>query len=334
MAAGLGGAASAAGTVNAAKTAGVASPAAGHEPGISASERRKGLLIAISCYLIWGAFPFYWKLLDGVNPFEILLHRVLWSLVFAASITILKGELREFWTLVKSMWKDRTPFLKMTGAGLLIMLNWGAYIYCVSTGRLLDAALAYFINPIISILLGFLILKERLTRLEIMAIIISLSGVLVILIYNGELPLLSLTMAFSFAFYGLIKKNIVLKPLHSLFFENTVLMPIVISALCYLHFKGIGNYNLNATGLFLSLGGVVTAVPLLLFAIALKKIDLSTMGFTQFLNPTIVFLLGIFVYHEPLNQAYLSAFILIWLGIGLYIYSRFIKGPGRTVEQK
>lgn len=294
---------------------------------ISDRDRRNGLLIAISCYLIWGAFPFYWKLLDGVNPFEILLHRVLWSLVFAASVTVIKGELKEFWAIVKTMWRERAPFLKMTMAGLLIMTNWGAYIYCVSTGRLLDAALAYFINPIISILLGFLILKERLSKLEILAIIISLSGVLVILIYNGELPLLSLSMAFTFAFYSLIKKKIVLKPLHSLFFENTVLMPIVIPALCYFHFQGIGNYNFNVTGLFLSLGGVVTAVPLLLFAMALKKIDLSTMGFTQFLNPTIVFLLGIFVYHEPLNQAYLYAFLMIWLGIGLYIYSRFIKKP-------
>lgn len=249
----------------------------------------------------------------------------MWSLVFAAGITILRGELGEFLSTVKSMYAERAAFFKMTAAGLLIMTNWGAYIYCVSTGRLLDAALAYFINPIISILLGSLILKERLSKLEIFAIFAALSGVFVILIYNGKLPILSLMMAFTFAFYGLIKKKIVLKPIHSLFFENAVLMPIVIPALLYLHLNSMGHFNFDSIGLFLSLGGPVTAIPLMLFAYALKKIDLSTMGFIQFLNPTIVFLLGIFVFQEKLSLPYLYAFMLIWTGIAIYVYSRFIK---------
>lgn len=297
-------------------------------------DRRQGFFIAIITYLIWGAFPFYWKLLDGVDSFEILLHRVLWSLVFSSIVTALKGEFREFMAVVREMWRERLPFIKMTAAGLLIMMNWGAYIYCVTTGRVLDAALAYFINPIISILLGFLILKEKLTKLESLAILISLSGVLVILIYNGEMPLLSLSMAFTFAFYGLIKKGIVLRPLHSLLFENAVLMPIVLPALAYIHFQGLGHYNFNMTGFYLSFGGVVTAVPLILFALALKKIDLSTMGFIQFLSPTIVFLLGIFVYHEPLKEAYLYAFILIWLGIATYLYSKFIKKSSELSHER
>lgn len=258
----------------------------------------------------------------------------MWSLVFSALVIVYKGEGGLFINSCREMYRAKLPFIKMTSAALMIMINWGTYIYCVANGRVLESALAYFINPMLSILLGFVILKERLKKLEFLAIFISLSGVLIILVYNGTLPLLSLTMAIPFSLYGLIKKGAPLSPLHSLLFENLVLMPVVVPALLYLHFTGQGHFNFDMTGLLMVLGGPVTAIPLILYALALTKIELSSMGFLQFMSPTLLFLLGVFVYHEPLNEAYLYAFILIWTGIGIYIYSRFIADSlGRRITK-
>ena len=286
----------------------------------------KGLIFALLCYTAWGVFPLYWKLLQIVPSEQILAHRVIWSLLFL-SITIL---------LIR-----KTPFLKylknpkiigtLIITSVLIGLNWGVYIFAVNHGHIVESSLGYYINPIISVILGVLFLKERLTRPQIIAVIFALSGVIWLTVHLGRIPWISLVLAFSFSFYGFLRKKVNLESLPGLMIETMILAPF---ALWYLW-----HVDQNHTGVFLNhsqmidflliLGGLITAIPLFMFGMAATRIPLSTLGFVQYLSPTIQLAIGLFVYHETFSPAYLFSFCLVWIGLTIYTYSLI-----RTIREK
>lgn len=290
------------------------------------TQRRQGLFYAVVAYVIWATSAIYWKLLSHVPPVEILMHRILWTLAISLITIIVTGDFEDYKRRLAEMWREKTPFFLAVGAAICILFNWGIYIWSVTNNRIIDAALGYYMNPIVSIVTAYLFLNERLNKLEWAAAIISVVGVLSIVVYNGTLPWISLMLALSFGTYGLLKKKTKLKAVQSMCFECTVLMLVAVPLLINFHLSGSGSFNFNYTGVFLIVGGLLTLTPLILFSLSLQRISLSTMGFVQYLNPTLAFLIGYFIYREPLQPAYLIAFVFIWFGVILYLYSTFIKG--------
>lgn len=286
----------------------------------------KGLIFALLCYTAWGVFPLYWKLLLIVPSEQILAHRVIWSLLFLA-ITILLMRKTAFLTYLK----DSKIIGTLIVTSILIGLNWGVYIYAVNHGHIVESSLGYYINPIISVILGVLFLKERLSRPQIIAVFFALSGVIWLTVHLGHIPWISLVLAFSFSFYGFLRKKVNLESLPGLLIETMILAPF---ALWYLW-----HVDLNHTGVFLNhsqmidffliLGGLITAIPLFMFGMAATRIPLSTLGFVQYLSPTIQLAIGLFVYHETFSTAYLFSFCLVWIGLTIYTYSLI-----RTIREK
>ncbi len=285
----------------------------------------EGFLLVIATYVIWGVFPLFWVLLDHVSPIETIMQRIFWSFVVTGIGLYVFMDYKSFHKKLKQMWKEKTPFIISILCSFLIAINWGTYIYAVVTDRVLDASLGYYINPIVTIALGALFLKEKLIRSQKLAILISFLGVLVVIFYSGKLPWISIVLPLSFATYSLLKKKLDLKPMESLFLECLFLMPIVIPYLIYLHINNSSSFAIDMTGLLLVISGPVTLLPLFLYAAALRRIKLSDVGITQYLSPTIAFSIGYFVLHEEANVSYLVALILIWIGIILYIKSLFAK---------
>lgn len=286
----------------------------------------KGLVFAILCYSSWGVFPLYWKLLLIVPSEQILAHRVIWSLVFLAITILLMRK-----TSLLAYLKNPKIVGMLVITSFLIGMNWGVYIYAVNHGHIVESSLGYYINPIISVLLGMLFLKERLNRLQTIAVIFALSGVIWLTIHLGRLPWISLVLAFTFSFYGFLRKKVNLESMPGLLIETMVLAPF---ALWYLW-----HVDQNHTGVFLNhsqlidflliLGGLITALPLFMFGMAATRIPLSTLGFVQYLSPTIQLLIGLFVFKEYFSPAYMFSFGLVWIGLTIYTFSLI-----RTVRER
>lgn len=276
----------------------------------------KGTLTAASAYILWGFFPIYWKLLQNVSSFEILGNRMTWSLIFLLGVLAYKRH----WSWVRPAFKDRKIVLTFFLTALLLSINWGTYIWAVNAGFIVETSLGYFINPLVNVLLGVVLLKEKLRNGQLLAVLIALGGVLYLTISYGRLPWISLTLAFSFGFYGLLRKTARLGSLEGLSLETGLLFLPALSYLLYLQLNGtaaFGHSDLR-TNLLLPLAGVATAVPLLLFAAGARQITLITLGILQYTAPTIQFLLGVFVYHEPFDTQRLIGFALVWLALIIY----------------
>lgn len=278
----------------------------------------KGLIFAILCYMAWGVFPLYWKLLLVVPSEQILAHRVIWSLVFLA-ITIFLMRKTAFLTYLQK--PKIVGMLVVTS--FLIGLNWGVYIYAVNHGHIVESSLGYYINPIISVLLGMMFLKERLSRLQTIAVIFALSGVIWLTIHLGRLPWISLVLAFTFSFYGFLRKKLNLESMPGLLIETMILAPFALWYLWHvdLNHTGVFLHYSNMVDFLLILGGIITAVPLFMFGMAATRIPLSTLGFVQYLSPTIQLLIGLFVYRETFTAAYMFSFFLVWIGLTIYTFS-------------
>ena len=289
----------------------------------------KGLFFACSAFFLWGILPLYWRFLIGVHPLHILSLRILLSLVLVAAILLARKNVA--WLLVFRNPK-KAALLVLTG--LLLCTNWGLYIWAVNQERTIEASLGYYINPLVSILLGLLFFRERLRPLQWIAVAVAFSGVLLITVLSGLLPWISLVLAATFGFYGLLKKMHSLSALESLGAETLASVPVGI-AILLLGFGG-GNGNVAFAGLsglgyfaglpvhtlaLLALCGAVTALPLYLFARSTKLLPLSTVGFTQFIGPTLQFLIGLLVFGEAFPSYYLAAFVMIWAAVVLYVVS-------------
>ncbi len=276
----------------------------------------RGVLYALGAYLCWGFLPLFWKAVQQASPLEILAHRVVWSLAF---LLILLAFLRK-WRWMRVVVTDRRILLTFAITSLVLSINWLTYIWAVNAGHVIETSLGYFINPLVNVLLGVVVLQERMRWGQWAAIGLAAVGVLYLTIVLGSLPWIALTLAFSFALYGLIRKTAALNSLEGLTLETLFMIVPALLYLVYLDRAGHGTFghlSPTFTGLLITTG-VVTAIPLLLFAAGARRIPLSLVGILQYTTPTIQFLLGIFLYHEPFSATKLVGFLLIWLALTLY----------------
>lgn len=272
-------------------------------------------MLAFSAYLIWGAFPFYFKLLAAAGPWEIIGHRVLWTFVFCLLAVVVWrqfGHLRE-------VISDRRLFWSLTGAGALVTMNWSIYVWGVLNDHIVDTALGYFINPLVTVSLAVLVLKERLRRAQWVAVGVGALAVVVITIGYGQVPWVALSLAVTFAFYGLAKKQVGgrVSPLVGLTVETALLTPIALAFLVWLQATGTSHLVSEGPGLTIGLiaAGVVTAVPLVLFAAAAHRIPLSMIGLIQYMTPTIQFAFGVWINHEVMPLPRWIGFGLVWVAL-------------------
>ena len=274
---------------------------------------RRGLGYGIAAYLLWGIAPMYWKQLTGVSPAEIIAHRLVWGAFTFAAIVGIAGAA----PAVRAAIADRKTLAMMALSGALLTANWGMFVGAVVTGHILDASLGYFINPLLSVALGTLVLRERLRRLQWLAIGLAMTGVLMWTWRAGRVPWIALVIAVTFGCYGLVRKIARVESLAGSTIETALLTPIAGGYLAILAVGGGGQLGHASAGLQLLVlvTGVVTAVPLLLFSSAARRLPLSTLGFLQFLTPTMQMVLGVVVYGEPLARDRLIAFAAIWLGL-------------------
>jgi chloramphenicol-sensitive protein RarD len=293
----------------------------------------KGIIFASLSFFMWGVFPLYWKFLIAVDSLHILAFRILLSLVLVG--TILLANKNTAWLAV---FKEPKKAAVLIPTALLICCNWGLYIWAVNRGHTLEASLGYYINPLVSIVLGLVFFRERLRPLQWVAAAIALAGVLIVTVASGSLPWVALGLALTFGFYGLLKKKLALSALESLGAETLASAPIGIALLLFT-FAGTDTFNFSGwQGLGylarlspkilapLALTGLVTVLPLYCFAHGAKMLPLSTLGFTQFINPTLQFALGLFVFKENFPIYNFVAFIFIWTAVVFYIVS-LVKKP-------
>ncbi|SPA10373.1 putative predicted permease rarD [Cupriavidus taiwanensis] len=275
-----------------------------------------GILYALLAYLIWGLLPLYIKSLPGIAPTEILLHRMVWSLVFLGLILAWRRQ----WAWLGQVVRDRRLLLSFAASAALLCANWFLYIWAVSANRVVDASLGYFINPLFSVLLGVVFLHERLRRVQWLAIAVAAAGVAWLTVAAGQLPWIALALAASFGGYGLLRKTGALGALEGLSLETLLLFPLAAAALGWLFATGQDSFTHAARGTqwLLLLAGPVTAVPLLFFAAGARRIPLSLLGLLQYTGPTLQLLLGVWLWHEPFPAQKQVGYALIWLSLALY----------------
>lgn len=279
-------------------------------------QKQNGLVLALGAYVIWGLLPLYLQFVRHVPPFEFVGWRILFTLPVCLAAIAIARDWRALWTALSS---PKTVLI-MLASSLLIGINWVVYIYAVQTGHVLATSLGYYINPLVNVLLGTVFLGERLTRRQWLAV--ALAGLGVALLAFGAVQMLwiSLTLAFSFGTYGMVRKIAPVESLPGLTIESAVLSLPAAGLIMISHAPaGLAVGQGAANDALIALSGLLTAVPLLMFAAAARKMDYSTLGFIQFLSPTIVFVLGLFVFHEPLRPLQLGCFVLIWGAIGLFV---------------
>lgn len=276
-------------------------------------------------YLLWGAFPLYFPLLQPAGPVEILAHRFVWTMAFMALFLAVAGTWRELLRASARTWGT------VVLAAVFIAVNWGVYVYAVNNGHIAEAALGYFINPLVTVLLGVVFLKERLSRLQTASVVMAAVAVVVLTIGVGKPPVLGLTLAFSFGFYGLLKKRVPLSPSASLTAESLVMTPPAIAYLVYLGNRGTGTFTTEGTGhmLLLMSAGLATAVPLLLFGIGAKKIPLSTIGLMQYITPMMQMSIAIFIAGEHLEPARWAGYVIIWIAVAIFIADILLRHRAR-----
>lgn len=276
----------------------------------------RGVLAAAGAYICWGLLPLYWKQLQAVPALEILAHRMTWSLVFV----VLLLALRRQWAWLRTTFANRRILLTYTISALLLALNWYLYIWAVNAGHVVETSLGYFINPLVNVILGVLVLHERLRLAQGAAIVVAAGGVLYLTFTLGSVPWIALVLAVTFGTYGLLRKTAALNALEGLALETMVLFPAALIYLLVLQGQARAAFVQTSvlTTLLLAGAGVATAIPLLLFATGARRLTLTTLGLLQYIAPTLQFLLGVFLYHEPVPMARLIGFGLIWLALGLY----------------
>ncbi len=281
-------------------------------------DQKRAFYTALACFLAWGFFPVYWKLLHHISALETLSHRIVWSFVFYLAIVLFR-HLRGVKFMVATTAKD---WALAALAALLLAINWGTYIYSINIGMVLEGSLAYFINPLLVMLVGAVFFREPFPPLLRFAFAMALGGVLIQIGFGDHFPWIALILAFSFCGYGIIKKMIRIRPTQFSLMEGAVgLLPALIAA-CWL--RSQSSAPLQTTDWLLLAGsGFVTGLPLFLYAVAARSLPYSLMGILQFISPSIQFLVGLFLYHEPLTRAGAASFCFIWLGVGCYLLDKW-----------
>jgi chloramphenicol-sensitive protein RarD len=291
---------------------------------------RGGLALGLGAYLLWGVLPLYFKALAGVGAVEIVAHRIVWSLFFlGALVTFWKR-----WPAIRAA--VTTPRVLMTLAltSTLIGVNWLVYIYAVMSGHVLEGSLGYYLNPLVNVLLGVVLLKERLSRFQKIAVGLAAAGVAVLAAGAGEALWISLILAASFALYGYLRKVAPVDSLEGLSIETTILLPLALGYLIWLDRAGGGHFmESRATDILLILGGALTAIPLLLFTAAARRLPYSTLGFLQYVAPSLQFLLAVLVFREPLTTAHIVCFAAIWAALAIFVFEGIRTGRAAAKER-
>ena len=293
------------------------------------NDTTKGVVYGLGAYTLWGSFPLYFALFKGIPSWEVLIHRVIWSCLFlAVVISILKR-----WPPVVAALRKPRRLGYVLGCAVFIALNWGIYIYAVETRHVLQACLGYFLTPLVNVAMGLLILGERISRLQAAAVGLAAVAILYQLFLLGELPWITLVLAFSFGTYGLMRKKVELDGLSGLFVETLLLLPLGLLTLAWLSSQGLSHFSDSTySALLLASSGAVTAIPLLAFAGAARRLKLSTVGFLMYINPTIQFLIALYIFHEPLSTAKLVSFVMIWGALAIYSWSAWVGRSNREVS--
>lgn len=279
----------------------------------------QGLAFALGAYGLWGFLPLYMKLLDHVSPAEVVAHRIIWSVPIAGALLILLGRTAD----IRAALRNPRALAMGCITAALITINWGIYVWAITTGHALDAALGYYINPLFSVFLGAVLLRERLSPLQLAAIALAAIAVLILTFDNGSLPWAAISLTLTWGFYAFFKKWLPIGPNQGFLLEVLILTPPALAYIVWLTMTGQSHFASNsAYDTWLLLGcGVVTAIPLLLYANGAKGLRLSTIGILQYIAPTMIFLVAVFVFEEPFDRARAIAFPLIWLALFVYSYS-------------
>ncbi len=281
-------------------------------------EATKGVAFGLTAYVMWGCFPLFFALFQGVPAFEVLIHRIIWSCLFLVGLVTVMNR----WRPIRQALAEPRRLGRVLGCAVLIAINWGLYIYAVETRQVFQASLGYFLTPLVNVALGMLVLRERMAGVQGLAVLLAATAIVIQLVLLGELPWISLSLALSFGTYGLLRKQVPLDGLSGLFVETLLLLPLGLMALSWLSMADLSHFlDTSRTTLLLMASGVITALPLLAFAGAARRLRLATLGFLMYLNPTIQFFIALLVFREPLSVIQLATFVLIWASLALYSWS-------------
>ena len=276
----------------------------------------KGYLMTFGSFIIWGVLPLYWKSLDSFNSFEILSHRILWSFILLLLIAIsLKRT-----TAIKAIFKTKNQLITLIGSSVLITVNWVLFIYSVNSGYTVQCSLGYYINPLINVLLGMLFFRERLDGFSKIAVCLAAFGVLYLTFGYGSFPIISIMLALSFGFYGMLKKKLAMDSINSLFVETLFISPLALGYLMFLEVDEHSTFLNNSwtNDLMFLFSGIATTFPLFLYNEGAKLIPYSTVGFIQYLAPTFMLFIGVYFFNEPFTQDHLISFTFIWSALLVY----------------
>lgn len=277
---------------------------------------RKGVLAALTAYTLWGFFPIYWKTIKVVPAYEILCHRIIWSLLFLITLLLLTKR----WKWLKPLSLKPKLILPFVGSGFILASNWLIYIWAVNSGFIVESSLGYFINPLVNVLLGVIFLKERLRGVQWLSISIAGAGVLYLTFLYGQFPWIALALASSFGFYGLLRKTASLSSLEGLSLEMSILFLPALLFVFYLESQGIGSFLEGSVIVktLLPVSGLVTSIPLLFFAFGARNVTLTTLGLLQYVAPSLQLMVGVFIYQESFPKVRMIGFLFIWIALLIY----------------
>lgn len=284
-------------------------------------DTREGFIIALTTYLLWGFLPFYMKAVAHIPAAEVVAHRIVWSVPIAGAIILLSGKMTE---IRRALASPRTVALAALTASI-ITVNWGIYVWSIAAGRALESALGYYINPLFSIFLAAVILGEKLAKLQIAAVLLAAVAVAFLTLETGSLPWVSVGLTISWGFYALFKKTLAVGATEGFFLEVLLLCLPAAGYILWLEMQGSGHFLATGTSdtALLLFAGVVTAIPLIMYAHGAKLLRLSTIGIMQYIAPTMIFIIAVFIFGEPFGWYRMVAFILIWTALALYSFSLF-----------
>lgn len=290
---------------------------------------RKGPLCVLACYILWGLLPVFWKQLAAVDSMYVLGSRIVWSVVLMGVILALQRK----GAALRAV--GRQQLVRLALAGIFICINWGAYIWSVSHDHVLDASLAYYMNPILAILIGTVVFREKLTGLQWLSVGVTFAGLVITVVRYRQIPWLALVMGGSFAVYGALKKGVRTEAGVSVFYETLTLLPVALGYVILMEARGAGAVGVLQGGrwLLLPLAGVVTTLPLLLFAVGMKTTPMSLSGILMYINPTLQLLVSVWLYHEAFTATHAILFGFVWSGLVLYLLSGWWNERKRRKEE-
>jgi len=295
-------------------------------------DERKGIIWATCAYLLWGILPIYWKWLGHVPSDEIIASRILWAFVFTVLIVVIMRKSKQLIMDIRTLWQNQKAFWSLFSASALVTANWFIFIWAVNNNHMVETSLGYYINPLVSVLLGIIFLKERLSTAQKLAFMMAAVGVLILTISYGRFPWLAFSLAISFAIYGLIKKTIQLDALRGLTIETFFIMPFAFIYYMYLFItdRAVLFHHSAQTDALLVFTGAATAIPLLLFAIGAQRLPLYLIGFLQYIAPTCMLFLGVIIYGETFKPIDLFSFSFIWISLVIFTMSKVVEARAKS----